>query len=136
MQLPPIVVNPKKSDYLTWNVAIQADGLRTFALGSATRAFRITTTFRLTEKSAELTGLFYDNRFRSVRRERLDYSKSVLPFFPAEGGVLYHESDFTNGICSETSLKIIEQIVNDLEKNYPERSLAIISPFRDFATSL
>ena len=136
MQLPPIVVNPKKSDYLTWNVAIQADGLRTFALGSATRAFRITTTFRLTEKSAELTGLFYDNRFRSVRRERLDYSKSVLPFFPAEGGVLYHESDFTNGICSETSLKIIEQIVNDLEKNYPERSLAIISPFRDTVKQL
>ncbi len=137
MQLPPIVVNPKKSEYLTWNVAIQADGLRTFALGSVTRAFRITTTFRLTEKSAELTGLFYDNRFRSVRREMLDYSKSVLPFFPAEGGVLYHETnDFTNGICSETSLKIIEQIVNDLEKNYPERSLAIISPFRDTVKQL
>ena len=137
MQLPPIVVNPKKSDYLTWNVAIQADGLRTFAQGSSTKAFRITTTFRLTEKSAELTGLFYDNRFRSVRREMLDYSKSVFPFFPAEGGVLYHETnDFTNGICSETSLKIIEQIVNDLEKNYPERSLAIISPFRDTVKQL
>ena len=54
MQLPPIVKlnNPM---YNAWNVNTQVEGLKTFALGTDIKAYRIVTTFRLTEKSAALT---------------------------------------------------------------------------------
>jgi hypothetical protein len=66
MQLPPIVKlnNPL---YNTWNVNTQVEGLKTFALGSSIKSYRIVTTFRLTEKSAALTKVFYGNRFVSVK---------------------------------------------------------------------
>jgi energy-coupling factor transporter ATP-binding protein EcfA2 len=124
MQLPPIVTNLRKNIYRTWNVNFQIEGLKTFALGTDIKSYRITTTFRLTPESATLTGLFYDNHFTSVQKERLDYSKSNLPYFPPEGGVLYYcTDDFTNGIYSMTSLQIMSDIVDDLEKNYPKRSV-------------
>lgn len=137
MQLPPIVTNLRKSVYRSWNVDYQIEGLKTFALGTDVKSYRITTTFRLTPSSAALTGIFYDNHFTSVQEKRLDYSKSNLPYFPSEGGVLYYcTNDFTNGIYSRTSLQIMADIMSDLEKNYPKRSFAIISPFKDTVKQL
>lgn len=137
MQLPPIVSNLRKSVYRTWNVNTQIEGLKTIALGTDIRSFRITTTFRLTPTSAALTGIFYDNRFSSVQKEIVDYSQIPTEFFPKGGGVIYHcTNDYTNGIYSRTSLKLMSDIINDIEKNYPKRSLAIISPFKDTVKQL
>lgn len=137
MQLPPIVTNLRKSIYRTWNVNTQIEGLKTIALGTNIKSYRITTTFRLTAKSASLTGIFYDNRFTSVQRKRVDYSRITSVFFPQEGGVIYHcTNDFTNGIYSRTSLRIICDVINDIDTNYPNRSLAIISPFKDTVKQL
>lgn len=65
MQLPPIVKlnNPQ---YNSWNVSTQVEGLKTMALGSQIKSYRIVTTFRLTRRSAALTKYFYGNRFVSV----------------------------------------------------------------------
>ena len=81
MQLPPIVRlnNPM---YNAWNVNTQVEGLKTFALGTDIKAYRIITTFRLTEKSAALTKIFYGNRFVSVKKEYQDFSSAGLPLFP------------------------------------------------------
>lgn len=117
MQLPPIVSNLRKSIYRTWNVNTQIEGLKTIALGTDIKSFRITTTFRLTPTSAALTGIFYDNRFSSVQKVIVDYSRIPTEFFPKEGGVIYHcTNDFTNGIYSITSIRLISDIVNDIEK--------------------
>ena len=137
MQLPPIVSNLRKSVYRTWNVNTQIEGLKTIALGTDIKSYRITTTFRLTPKSASLTGIFYDNRFTSVQKERVDFSKISSVFFPEEGGVLYHcTDDFTNGIYSRSALRLISDIINDININYPKHSLAIISPFKDTVKQL
>lgn len=132
MQLPPIISNPTKNIYKAWNANIQIEGLRTFALGTDTKAYRITTTFRLTKASAELTGIFYSNRFRSVQKSTIDFSSCPSKYFPKEGGVIYYYTqDLTNGIISGTGLQIVNLIVNAISENYPKRSLAIISPFND-----
>ena len=137
MQLPPIVSNLRKSVYRTWNVHTQIEGLKTIALGTDIKSYRITTTFRLTPKSAELTGIFYDNRFTSVQKERVDFSKIPSIFFPNEGGVIYHcTNDFTNGIYSRTSLQVISDIISDIDAMYPKRAIAIISPFKDTVKQL
>lgn len=136
MQLPPIA----KTDnpfYNSWNVHTQLDGLTTFALGSNAKAYRIVTTFRLTAKSAALTSIFYGERFISVKNNYLDYSLAKGNLFPNEGGILFYPTgDVRNGVYSETADKIIHKVVSILEEFYPNRSLAIITPFRATVTEL
>lgn len=137
MQLPPIISNPRKAIYNAWNANTQIEGLKTYALGTDVKSYRITTTFRLTKASAELTGMFYSNRFRSVQKNLLDFSLCHSNLFPDGGGVIYYYTqDYTNGIVSGTGLNIVRQVVDEFTKNYPKRSLAIISPFNDTVKQL
>lgn len=132
MQLPPIVANVNCSSYRTWNVNTQIEGLKTIALGTDVKSYRITTTFRLTPASAALTGLFYDNRFTSVQKERLDFSKTPSAAFPQEGGVLYHcTDDSRNGVYSDAAMAIVESVASKFRTAYTKRTIALISPFKD-----
>lgn len=136
MQLPPIVKlnNPL---YNSWNVNTQVEGLKTFALGSDIKAYRIVTTFRLTEKSAALTKIFYGNRFISVKKEYQNFTTAGISLFTNEGGVLFScTNDLKNGLYSDTADRIIRLVVDTMEKTYPERSLAIMTPFRDTVKEL
>lgn len=137
MQLPPIISNPTKALYNAWNANTQIEGLKTYALGTDVKSYRITTTFRLTKASAELTGIFYSNRFQSVQKEALDFSLCNSGLFPKGGGVIYHYTqDYKNAIVSKSGLNIVSQVVNEFTKLYPNRSLAIISPFNDTVKQL
>lgn len=136
MQLPPIVKlnNPQ---YNSWNVSTQVEGLKTMALGSQIKSYRIVTTFRLTTRSAALTKYFYGNRFVSVKKEYLDFTDANSPLFPSEGGVLYHcTNDARNGVYSDKADTIIRNVIDTMEKRYPMRSLAVITPFRDSVKEL
>ncbi len=136
MQLPPIAKTSNPM-YNTWNVHTQLDGLTTFALGSNVKSYRIVTTFRLTAKAAALTSIFYGERFVSVKNDYLDYSLVNGNLFPNEGGVLFYPTgDVRNGVYSEAADKIIRKVVSTLEEFYPNRSLAIITPFRASVTEL
>ena len=136
MQLPPIVKlnNPM---YNAWNVNTQVEGLKTFALGTDIKAYRIVTTFRLTEKSAALTKIFYGNRFVSVKKEYQDFSSAGLALFPNEGGVLYWcTNDLKDGLYSDSADVMIRKVVETMESNFPQMTLAIMTPFRDTVKEL
>lgn len=136
MQLPPIVKlnNPQ---YNSWNVSTQVEGLKTIALGSQIKSYRIVTTFRLTSRSAALTKCFYGNRFVSVKKEYLDFTDANSPLFPSEGGVLYHcTNDARDGVYSDKADTIICNVIDKMERCYPMRSLAVITPFRDSVKEL
>ena len=136
MQLQPIAKtnNPM---YNSWNVNTQLEGLTTFALGTNIHSYRIITTFRLPQRTASLTSLFYGNRFVSVKEDYLDYSLANDPLFPSEGGVIFYPTgDYRNGVYSEDADKVIRRVISTLEKYYPNRSLAIITPFRATVTEL
>jgi hypothetical protein len=137
MQLPPIITSPNKALYKAWNVHTQMEGLRTMALGSDIKSYRIVTTFRLTPASAALTGIFYDNRFQSVQQVPLDFSLCPSEYFPKEGGAIYQcTNNFVDGVMSDGALKIIAQILYQMMSYYPERSIAIITPFKDSVKTL
>ena len=130
MQLPPIV-NLSNPQYNSWSVTTQVEGLKTFALGSSIKSYRIVTSFRLTSRTAKLTKYFYGNRFVSVKKDYLDFANTNSPLFPSDGGILYHCTfDARNGVYSEKANEIIRNVVELMGKFYPERKLAIISPFR------
>ena len=137
MQLPPIIKSPNKNIYKTWNANTQIEGLQTFALGTDVKSYRIATTFRLSAASANLTALFYGNRFWSVQKEPVDFSSCTKEFFPDGGGVLYYYTDdYTNGVMSKSCEDIVRHIIEQMETYYCERSLAIISPFKDSVRQL
>lgn len=132
MQLPPIVVGSDKIEYKLWKVQQQCDGLTAFALGTDIKSFRITTTFRLTPRSASQTSLFYGDSFRSVQKERIDFSEIKSPYFPEEGGsIVTYTKSGTDGICSRSALQLMHHVVDLISTNYPDREVAIITPFRD-----
>ena len=136
MQLPPIVKlnNPM---YNAWNVNTQVEGLKTFALGTDIKAYRIITTFRLTEKSASLTKIFYGNRFVSVKKKYEDFSAAGLPYFPNEGGAIYCcTNDLKDSLYSERADALIHMVVETMERHFPNMSLAIMTPFRDTVKEL
>lgn len=137
MQLPPIIRNPNKTQYKSWNANTQIEGLKTYALGTDVKSYRIVTTFRLPPASAKLTATFYSNSFRSVQKEPVDFSMCPRSYFPEGGGVIYHYThDYTNGIVSGSGLNLVGEVVHYISKYYPKRSLAIISPFNDTVKQL
>ncbi len=136
MQLPPIVKRDNPL-YETWNINTQIEGLKTYALGSDIKAYRIVTTFRLTERSAALTKVFYNNRFVSVMNEYQDFSIAGFPLFPNDGGVLYRcTNDLNNGLYSNSADTIISKVVDTMSRYFSEKELAIITPFRDTVKEL
>ena len=137
MQLPPIIASPQKNIYKTWNANTQVEGLQTFALGTDVKAYRIVTTFRLPAATANLTAFFYGNRFWSVQKDKVDFSECSSTYFPKDGGILYfYTKDYTNGVLSNTCIGVISNIIGQIERYYPERSLAIISPFKESVRQL
>lgn len=137
MQLPPIIKNPTKAQYNAWKANTQIEGLKTYALGTDVKSYRITTTFRLTKTSADLTGVFYSNKFKSVQKEVIDFNLCQSKLFPNGGGVIYYYThDCTNGIISSSGLDVVSNVIDLISKHYPKRSLAIVSPFNDTVQQL
>lgn len=137
MQLPPIVLGLGiKPEYNIWKAENQCNGMSAYALGTDIKSYRITTTFRLTQKSADLTKIFYSNNFHSIKQEYIDFNVENK-YFPKEGGVLYK---FIGGFVDQNynvkSLNFIGDLIQMLEKYRPESSLAIISPFRETVKKL
>lgn len=131
MQLPPIVTSENNPSFLKWNVSSQIEGLKTFALGSDIKAYRIVTSFRMTQRSADLTKIFYANRFRSVQKEPVLFPEANKQLFPAEGGVLYCVTeDVANQVYSNTADTLISQIIQQFSTVYLNKSLAVVTPFQ------
>jgi rRNA-processing protein FCF1 len=101
-------------------------------------SYRIITSYRLTASSCDLTGLFYQNSLKSVQREKLSFEKvSHKEYFPIDGGTIIKTVvGATDGICSKGARSLIHLIVDDISSNYPERSIGIISPFRQTVQEL
>jgi len=134
MQLSPIVINLSKNsvEYKIWKVQHQCDGLMNIALNQQITSYRITTTFRLTEKSANLTKEFYGGSFRSVQPKPVDFSNIKSPYFPKEGQpIVVFTNDSQDGICSDKAVAIINNVLGNLKEFYPDSEIAIISPFKD-----
>jgi rRNA-processing protein FCF1 len=131
MQLPPIVLEEDKNDYKSWNVPVQANGLMTFALGSNVKCFRITTSYRLVPASTSLTKVFYNGSLSSVLDKPLSFSQvSHNLYFPVAGGtIIQYLKGAKDIICSDAALSVMHTVVADIIQNYPDRKIAIISPF-------
>ena len=137
MQLAPIVVSEGKPEYKRWNAVIQVDGLSALVLGNDVASFRITTTFRLTQASAVLTGTFYGGTLRSVSPHRLDWSSLGERYFPSEGGVVLDVlRGGEDGVLSSAAVAVIGDVLGKIRSSHEGASVAIITPFKDSAKAI
>lgn len=131
-QLPPIISGEGNQMLNVADIESQKRGLEAYAVASGVTSYVVTTSFRLTEKSAALTSLFYSKGITSVQKKKVEYSQMDSVCFPKEGGTLYHVTDSSsNSIYSRHALDMMRTIINSLEQNYPKTELAIISPYKD-----
>lgn len=143
-QLPPIISDEDNQMLNVADVESQKRGLEAYAVASGVTSYVVTTSFRLTKKSAALTSIFYPKGITSVQKKRVEYAQMDTTYFPKEGGALYHVTDCSpNGTYSRPALEVMKAIINTLEQHYPETELAIICPYtatakyiqREFQTS-
>lgn len=132
MQLPPVVEIKNREDYKGIDIDTQANGMLTYVCSQDVPSYRMTTSFRLTHASTEMSKYFYGGNFTSVQKKKTLFSVplEMTPFFPEEGGTLIYTTKGTSGgNCSIEALNIIRKIVNIFNGYYPKRKLAILSPF-------
>lgn len=137
MQLPPIVKSLNKPQYKLFNASAQIEGMKSYALGTDIKAYRIITSFRLSPECARLTGIFYDNRLSSVNPKVPDFTSIESPFILRDGGVIYHTTgDNSNGVCTDGALSVIGEVLEGFKAHFPEAKVAIIAPFQESVKEL
>lgn len=132
MQLPPVVEIKNAEDYKGIDIDTQANGMLTYVCSKDVPSFRMTTSFRLTPASTDLSKYFYGGNFTSVQKKKTLFNvpANIKPFFPEEGGtIIYTTKGCSGGDCSKDALNVIREIVDVFNGYYPKRRLAILSPF-------
>lgn len=131
-QLPPIVSGQDNPLLSSEDMNMQCHGMEAFALSTGTKSYVVTTSFRLTPRSAIQTSLFYKANLKSVQKKPVDFSAFPSSLFPLEGGGLYHvTNNMTDSICSRKAKEIMKKVIDVFDTFYKDYELAIITPFKD-----
>ena len=110
-----------------------ANGLTTYAYFSNIPAFRLTETYRLPERAATQTGIFYENTLTSVTKEPPPFSINIdESYLNPRGGVSFLYLDmYADGRKPKEAASFIEKFLLNFERKNPNKTLAILSPFRN-----
>ncbi|MCQ2203710.1 MAG: PIN domain-containing protein [Bacteroidales bacterium] len=132
MQLPPVVKIDVPADYEGIDIETQANGMMTTLRATDIMSFRITTSYRLTGKSARQSSVFYNGHLLSVQKDIIDFSlvteRPVL--FPQEGGtIILKTMGASSAILSTEALEIMKYVEREFKGHYPTRKLAILTPY-------
>lgn len=137
-QMPPIVSGESNPLLSVEDQVRESRGLEAYALASGTKSFVVTTSFRLTEKSAALTSIFYGGtKLKSVPVERPVFPGCPETLFPSKGGSLFHCTDNSSDpILSEEASSLIGKVIHYLDNACPDGDekrweVAVICPFKD-----
>ena len=128
-QLPPIVVtNEDIINRFKWGGIIK--GFETACDNFNYPAYMLSDTFRLTDRAAKCTGVFYNNHLRSV--SKVNSIPSTLPFLSRKGGPIYIGLTLPMGNKSPFNAfaYIYEKVQQILNENQLAE-IAILAKFRE-----
>lgn len=133
-QLPPIVVtNEVVINRFQWTSIVK--GFETICNNFAFKSYMLSDTFRLTQRGAESTGIFYNNELRSVSKSQVVPSK--LPQLNLQGGPVFVGMDLKIG--DKAPINAFDNIFDSVCKIYtenPKVEIAILSKFRESVRQL
>lgn len=133
-QLVPIVIT--NEDLITrnqWTPIVK--GFETVCENYRFKSFMLSDTYRLTQRGADCTGVFYNNELQSVSEYKTIPSK--LTGLIQSGGPVLLECDLKVGDkAPENAFEKIFEIVNTLYLENPRAEIAVLSKFRETVRQL
>ena len=133
-QLPPIVVtNEDVINRFQWTSIVK--GFETICNNFDFKSYMLSDTFRLTQRGAESTGIFYNNELRSV--SEFQNTPSKLQLLNSFGGPVLIGLDLKIG--DKTPINAFDSIFENVYKIYaenPKVEIAVLSKFRESVRQL
>lgn len=128
-QLPPIVVtNEDIVNKFQWMSIVK--GFETICNNFTFKSYMLSDTFRLTQRGAESTGIFYNNELRSVSKTQTIPSK--LTMLNHQGGPVFVGMDLMIGDKSpQNAFDCIFDYVCKIYAENPKAEISILSKFRE-----
>ncbi len=140
-QLPPVVaINDDKVSKKNYDFLV--DGLKALSDNSLASIFQLTETYRLTNRSSNYTGLFYDNSLKSKAKTDIRLSFPEMPndisvFFNPQGGPTLIKTDLEVGNKKPTNaIEIAKLLVANLFIVNEELHVSVLSNYIDTIKSL
>ena len=133
-QLPPIVCVTEDVSYrYGWNSIIT--GFETLCANFRYPSYMLKDTFRLTQRAASISGVFYQNNLRSV--SEYQQIPSGLVFTNKSGGPVLVRLELKVGETSpKNAFKLIFDRIKDLLGENPRATIAVLSKLRDSVRDL
>ena len=129
-QLPP-VINQKNPENISKSIVVLTNSLEMFASNVVCPKYRLVSTYRLTDRAAKQTGIFYENSLvsKSDIRSGSPFLNNLPSCFNSNGGTSITYFDFKNNKLS--TLRFVLDISQELVNKDKNCKIAILSPFRD-----
>lgn len=133
-QLPPIVVtNEDIINKYQWTSIVK--GFETICQNFSFKSYMLSDTFRLTQRGAESTGIFYNNELRSVSETQSIPSK--LSELNSLGGPVFVALDLKVGDkAPKNAFDSIFNFVTKIIVETPKAEIAVLSKFRESVRQL
>jgi hypothetical protein len=132
MQLQPIVRNSKNSYKIDKNISTIINGLRSFSVNQNQNSYRLLNSYRLSDKSASQTGIFYDNQLLSLSEinNGINVESYDSIFCPFGGTSIVNFNGMNEGRSPHNAIKFILELVVLIKRNNPKLHIAILSPYK------
>jgi superfamily I DNA and/or RNA helicase len=138
MQLQPIVLEERKAINIDKNIFTVINGLRTYSINNQKDSYRLVNTYRLTEHSAEQTGIFYENSLKSMSSKKgLTVKGNYSDWFCTLGGTsLVYYGKMDEGKIPKNAIEQIIKVIHAIRIDHPNIEIAVLSTFKDTVTAI
>lgn len=126
-QLPPIVIlNQDRIKFCNYKPLVE--GLKLLADNSSSPIYQLTTTYRFGQRSANYTGVFYNNSLVSIESKRFNDLPSMCKILSNEGGPTLILTDMPSGDSTpQFATYMASYIVASILNDSPNKDIAVLS---------
>lgn len=126
-QLPPIVIlNQDRIKFCNYKPLVE--GLKLLADNSSSPIYQLTTTYRFGQRSANYTGVFYNDSLVSIESKRFNDLPSMCKILSNEGGPTLILTDMPSGDSTpQFATYMTSYIVASILNDSPNKDIAVLS---------
>ena len=126
-QLPPIVIlNQDRIKFCNYKPLVE--GLKLLADNSSSPIYQLTTTYRFGQRSANYTGVFYNDSLMSIESKRFNDVPSMCKILSNEGGPTLILTDMPSGDSTpQFATYMASYIVASILNDSPNKDIAVLS---------
>lgn len=126
-QLPPIVIlNQDRIRFCNYKPLVE--GLKLLADNSLSPIYQLTTTYRFGQRSANYTGIFYNDSLVSKESKKINDLPSMCKILCNDGGPTLILTDMPSGDCTpQFATYMVSYIVANILNDSPHKEIAVLS---------